>query len=113
MNSDLSWGSEACRALDVVPGYVLTSWSSWSDFSGPVTPGIDPSCSIFSPFVDNGSHCGFLESQSLRNNFVILLKPKDVNDFVPHLFRIFFLLWHAVLLYEIFLPTSCCQAGYF
>lgn len=28
-------------------------------------------CYIFSPFVDNSSHCGSLESQSLSNDFVI------------------------------------------
>lgn len=32
-------------------------------------PGKVHHCSVFCPFVVNGSHCGFLESQSLRNFF--------------------------------------------
>ncbi len=44
----------------------------------------------FSLFVDNGSHRGSLESQSLRNGFVTLSRLIDVNDFVSHLFLTFF-----------------------
>lgn len=37
---------------------------------------------LFSPFVDNGSHCGSLESRSLRNSFVTLSRLIDANGFV-------------------------------
>ena len=40
--------------------------------------------------MDNGSHWGSLESQSLRNGFVTLSRLIDVNDFVSHPFLNFF-----------------------
>ena len=72
---------------------------SWSNFGGPATPGKVHHCSKFSPFVDNGSHCGSLESQSLRNGFVTFSRLIDVNDFVSHPFLNFFRLRHDVLLF--------------
>ncbi len=41
---------------------------------------------MFSPFVDNGSHCGSLESQSFRNGFITFSRLLDLNyffSFVP------------------------------
>ncbi|MED6231439.1 hypothetical protein ATANTOWER_007779 [Ataeniobius toweri] len=38
-------------------------------------------CSMFSPFADNGSHCGVIESQSLRCGFVSRHRL-IVNNFV-------------------------------
>ena len=58
--------------------------------------------SMFSTFVDNGCHCGSLESQRLRNSFVTLFTLMDVSDFVSHLILTFFGPVHDVLLFEIF-----------
>ncbi len=44
----------------------------------------------FSPFVDNGSDCGSLEFQNLRNGFITLSRLIHVNYFVSHLFLNFF-----------------------
>lgn len=41
-------------------------------------------------FVDNGSHSGFLKSQSLWNCFVTLSMLIDVKDFVSYLSVSFF-----------------------
>ena len=60
--------------------------SRGGNFGRPATPGKVHHCSKFSPFVDNGSHRGSLESQSFRNGFVTLSILIDVNYFVSHLF---------------------------
>lgn len=39
-------------------------------------------CSIFSPFVDIGSHLGSLESQSLGIRFVAILSVIYVSEFI-------------------------------
>lgn len=65
----------------------------------------------FSPFVDNGSHRGSLESQSLRNGFVTLSTLIDVSDFISHPFGKFFRWRHDVLLFRIFQTTSLCQTA--
>ncbi len=73
---------------------------SWSNFGKPSTPGKVHHCSKFSPFVDNGSDRGSLESQSLRNGFITLSRLMHVNYFVSHLFLNFFRLQHDVLLFK-------------
>lgn len=40
-------------------------------------------CLVF--FVDDSSHCGSLDSQNLRNCFVILSILKDISDFAVYL----------------------------
>ncbi|MED6286856.1 hypothetical protein CHARACLAT_010322 [Characodon lateralis] len=37
---------------------------------------------LFSPFVDNVSHCCSLESQSLGNGFVNIFRPININNSV-------------------------------
>lgn len=51
-----------------------------------VTPGKIHHCEKFSAFMDNGSHCGALESQPLKNGLVIIYILMD-NNCVSHLFR--------------------------
>lgn len=46
----------------------------WRNFGRPATPGKIRHCFKFSPFRDNGSHCGLLESQRLRNCFITLFE---------------------------------------
>ncbi len=55
------------------------SLRSWGNFGRPATPGKVHHCSMFSPFVDNGSHCGSLESQSFRNGFITFSRLIDLN----------------------------------
>ncbi len=40
--------------------------------------------------MDNGSHCGSLESQSFRNGFITFSRLIDLNYFLSHLFLNFF-----------------------
>ncbi len=49
-----------------------SSLCSWSNVGRPVAPGKVHQCPKFSPFVDNGSDCGSLESRSLSNGFITL-----------------------------------------
>ncbi len=60
------------------------------------TPGKVHHCSMFSPVVDNGSHCGSLESQSFRNGFITFSRLIDLNYFLSHLFLNFFGSQHDV-----------------
>ena len=84
----LTEASEAFSALEVVLDELLIH--SWSNSGRPASPGKVHHCSMFSPIVDNGSHWGSLESQSLGNGFVTLSRLIDVNCFVSHLFLNFF-----------------------
>ncbi len=86
--------SEACSSLDVVVGFFCdlldeSSLRSWGNFGRPATPGKVHHCSMFSPFVDNGSHCGSLESQRFRNGFITFSRLIDLNYFLSHLFLAF------------------------
>ncbi len=102
----LNEASEACSSLDVVLGSFMTSWMSCHCALGvilvgqPLTPGKVHHCFTFSPFVDNGSDHGSLESQSLRNSFITLSRLINVNYFVAHRFLNFFRSWHDVLLFK-------------
>ncbi len=105
--------SEACSSLDVVLGSFMTSLDesslcSWSNFGWPATPGTVHHCYKLSPFVDNGSDHGLLESQSLRNGFITLSRLIHVNYFVSHLFLNFFRSRHDVLLFK---HASLCQTS--
>ncbi len=77
MNTDLylgKWDLQFFRCCSVLFYYHLdeSSLHSWSNFGRPATPGKVYNCSKCSPFVDNGSDRGSLESQSLKNGFIIL-----------------------------------------
>ncbi len=79
MNTDLNWGKWGLQFFRCCSGlfYDLldeSSLRSWSNFGMPATPGKVHHCSKFSPFVDNGSDRGSLESQSLRNGFITLFR---------------------------------------
>ncbi len=81
----LTEASEACRSLDVVVGSFVTSWRSRRCALGVILVSRQllegHHCSMFSPFVDNGSHCGSLESQSFRNGFITFSRLIDLNYF--------------------------------
>ncbi len=109
----LTEASEACSSLDVVLGSFMTSWMSRRCALGFIlvgvkTPGKVHHCYKFSPFVDNGSDHGSLESQSLRNGFITLSRLIHVNFFFSHLFLNFFRSLHDVLLLK---HASFCQTG--
>ncbi len=110
MNTDLNWGLQFFRCCSGFFYDLLdeSSLHSWSNFGRPATPGKVHHCSKFSPFVDNGSVSGSLESQSLRNGFITLIRLIHVNYFVSHLFLNFFRSQHAVLLFK---HASLCQTG--
>jgi len=88
-----------------------SSLRSWGNFGRSATPGKVHHCSMFLPFVDNGSHCGLLESQSFRNGFITFSRLIDLNYFLSHLFLNFVGSQHDVQLLRIFWSTSLCQAG--
>ncbi len=73
-----------------------SSLRSWGNFGRPATPGKVHHCSMFSPFVDNGSHCGSLKSQSFRNGSITFSRLTDLNYFLSHLFLNFFGSQHDV-----------------
>ncbi len=113
MNTTLIEASEACSSLDVVLGSFMTSWKSRRCSLGVILVGrpllgkVHP-CSQFSPFVDNGSDRGSLESQSLKNGFITLSRLMQVNYFISHLFLNFFRSRHDVMLFK---HASLCQTG--
>ena len=77
--------------LDVVVGSFVTCWMSRFHALGvimvaPATPGKVHHCSMFSPFVDDRSHCGSLEPQSFRNGFITFSRLIDPIHFLSHLF---------------------------
>ncbi len=79
MNTDLNWGKWGLQFFRCCCGVCCdlldeSSLRSWGNFGRPATPGKVHHCSMFSPFVDNGSHCGSLESQSFRNGFITLFQ---------------------------------------
>ncbi len=69
MNTDLNWGKWGLQFFRCCSGFFYdlldeSSLRSWSNFGRSATPG--RFITVLS-FVDNGSDCGSLESQSLRN----------------------------------------------
>ncbi len=77
MNTDLNWGKWGLQFFRCCSGFFYdlldeSSFRSWSNFGRPATPGMVHHCYKFSPFVDNGSDRGSLESQSFRNGFITL-----------------------------------------
>ena len=105
MNTDLNWGKWGLQFFgcccgvfcDLLDGSLL---HSWGNFGWPGTPGTVYHCSVFLPFVVNGSHCGSLESQSFRNGFITFSSLIDLNHFLPHLFLNFFGSWSWCLAFE-------------
>ncbi len=113
MNTDLNldkWGLQFFRCCSEFFYDLLdeSSLCSWSNFGRPATPGKVHHCSKFSPFLDNGSDCGSLEYQSLRNCFITLSRLINVNYVVSHLFLYFFRSQYDVLLFK---HASLCQTG--
>ncbi len=113
MNTDLNWGYWGLQFFRCCSGFFYdlldeSSLCSWSNFGRPATPGKVHHCSKFSPFVDNGSDRGLLESQSPRNGFITLSRLIHVNYFVSHLFLNFFRSGHDVLLFN---HASLYQTG--
>ncbi len=101
MNTDLNWGKWGLQFFRCCCGVFCdlldeSSLRSWGNFGRPATPGKVHHCSMFSPFVDNGSHCGSLESQSFRNGFITFSRLIDLNYFRSHLFLNFFGSQHDV-----------------
>ncbi len=116
MNTDLNWGKWGLQFFRCCCGVFCdlldeSSLRSWGNFGRPATPGKVHHCSMFSPFVDNGCHCGSLESQSFRNGFITFSRLIDLNYFLSHLFLNFFGSQHDVQLLRMFWSTSLCQAG--
>ncbi len=108
-----NWGKWGLQIFRCCSGFFYdlldeSSLRSWSNFGRPATTGKVHHCYKFSPFVDNGSDRGSLESQSLRNGFITLSRLIHVNYFVSHLFLNFFRSWHDVLLFK---HASLCQTG--
>ncbi len=100
--TDLNWGKWGLQFFRCCSGFIYdlldeSALRSWSNFDRPATPGKIHHCSMFSPFVDNGSYRDSLESQSLRNGFITRLI--QVKYFVFHLFLNFYRLRHDVLLF--------------
>ncbi len=98
MNTDLNWGKWGLQFFRCFSGFFYDlldelSLCSWSNFGRPATPGKVHHCSKFSPFVDNGSDRGSLESQSLRNGFITLSRLINVN----YLFLICISLDHSMM----------------
>ncbi len=105
MNTDLNWGKCGLQFFRCCSGFFYdlldeSSLRSWSNFGRTATPGKVHHCYKLSPFVDNGSDRGSLESQSLRNSFISLSKLIHVNYFVSHLCLNFFRSRHDVLLFK-------------
>ncbi len=101
MNTDLNWGKWGLQFFRCCCGVFCdlldeSSLCSWGNVGRPATPGKVHHCSMFSPFVDNGSHCGSLESQSFRNGFITFSRLIDLNYFLSHLFLNFFGSQHDV-----------------
>ncbi len=111
---ELIEASEAYGSLDVVLGSLMTSWKSRRWALGVILVGRPllgkvHHCSHFSPFVDNGSDCGFWSPKALKNGFITLSRLMHVNYFISHLFLNFFRSRHDVLLFK---HASLCQTGY-
>ena len=67
---------------------------------------------MFSPFVDNGSHCGSLESQSFRNGFITFSRLIDLNYFLSHLFLNFFRSQHDVAFEDLLVYFTLSGSSY-
>lgn len=89
-------GNEAAKqsqTITLLSPCLTVSMHSWSNFGRSATPGKVHPSSVFSPFVHNSSHCGSLESQSLRDGFITLSRLIDVNDFASHQLCFFEIYW--------------------
>ncbi len=109
MNIDLNWGKWGLQFFRCCSGFFYdlldeSALRSWSNFGRPATPGKVHHCSKFSPFVDNGSDCGSLESQSLRNGFITLYMS-TILFLICHWIS----LNHGIMCYS--KHASLCQTG--
>ncbi len=116
MDTDLNWGKRGLQFFRCCCGVFCDlldelSLHSWGNFGRAGHSWKVHHCSMFSPFVNNVSHCGSLESQSFRNGFITFSRLIDLNYFLSHLFLNFFGSQHDVSLLRIFWSTSLCQAG--
>ncbi len=105
MSTDLIRGKRGLRLFRCCSGLFYdfldeSSFRSWSNVGRPATHGKVHHCYKFSPFVDNGSDCGSLESQSLINGFITLSRLIHVNYFVFNLFFNYFRLRYEALLFK-------------
>ncbi len=113
MNTDLIRGKRGLRLFRCCSGLFYdfldeSSFRSWSNVGRPATHGKVHHCYKFSPFVDNGSDCGSLESQSLINGFITLSRLIHFNYFVFNLFFNCFRLRYEALLFK---HALLCQTG--
>ncbi len=99
----------ACRSLNVVLGYFMTSWMSCRCALGVILVGR----SLLGRFTTVTSFLHLwimaltvMESQSIRNGFITLYRLTHVNYFVSHRFLNFFRSLHYVLLFK---HASLCQ----
>ncbi len=109
----VSWTLTLIEASKACSGFFYdllneTPLHSWINFGRPFAPGKVHHCYKFSPFVDNGSDHGSLESHSLRNGFITLSRLIHVNYFFCLLFFNFFWSWHVLLCKH----ASLCQTGF-
>lgn len=100
MNTALNCGQQGLQFLGCFSRFFCNlldepSSHSWSNLSWSTTPGKVCYCSQFSPFVDNGSDSGSLESHSLGNGFVTFSRLIDFNHFFSHFFLNFLGSWHV------------------
>lgn len=83
LNCDLNWDKWGPEFFRWCSGFFCNFLDdllmpSWSNFGRLATP---MKFHKFSLFVDNGYHCGVLESQSRRTDFVTLIRLIDVTDY--------------------------------
>jgi len=101
MNTDLNWGRWGLQFFGSCSGVFCdlldeSLLRSWGNFGQPDTPGKVHHCSMFSPFMDNGSHCVSLVSQNFRNCLITFSRLIDLNYFLSHLLLNFFRSRHDV-----------------
>lgn len=63
--------------------------------------------------MNNGSHCGSLQAQSLTDMFVTLCRLIDVNGFIFHLLLSVFSMWHDVFLSDILLAYFILSESFY
>lgn len=100
--------SEVFSSLDDVVGSFLTSWMNHCCTLGVILFG-RPLVGRFTTvpcFVDYGSHCGLLESQSFRNCFITFSSLRDPSYFLSPLLLNFFGLFLEIKTF--ILKTAFC-----
>lgn len=72
-------------------GLQFFSVSKWRNLSRTAAPGKVDHCSTISLFVDNGSHCGSVESQRVGNGFISLSEWQNLMTLFLHPLHLYFL----------------------